>query len=93
LLELKFCRLKICKCHKHTYTHSPIAAEKNELGWDEEEEKLHVIIKHLFTLEEAKEGGFEFFEELKQELEEELSKLGVVKVGFCIIIVFVCMWL
>lgn len=53
--------------------------EKQELGWDEEEEKLHVIIKHVFTLEEAAEGGFDFFEELKQELEEELGKLGAVK--------------
>lgn len=53
--------------------------EKNELGWDEEEEKLHVIVSGFFTLAEAREGGYDFFHELKSELEEELGKLGTLK--------------
>lgn len=53
--------------------------QEKELDWEEEEEKVHVIIKGLFTLEEAEEGGFEYFKDLKADLEEECSKLGKVK--------------
>lgn len=51
----------------------------SQLGWDEEEEKLHVILRHVFTLEESIEGGLEFFEDLGTELKEELNKLGTIK--------------
>jgi HIV Tat-specific factor 1 len=53
--------------------------QEKELDWEEEEEKLHVIVKGFFTLEEVREGGLDFFDELEQELREELEKLGPVK--------------
>ncbi len=53
--------------------------QEKELEWGEEEEKLHVIIQNVFTLEEVREGGMDFFEELRNDLTEELSKLGTLK--------------
>jgi HIV Tat-specific factor 1 len=53
--------------------------QEKELDWDEEEEKVHVIVKHLFTLEEVREGGMDFFEELRSDLAAELGKMGKVK--------------
>ena len=53
--------------------------QEKELAWEEEEEQLHVIVTGVFTLNEANEGGFEFFDELKGELLEEFEKLGKVK--------------
>ncbi len=38
-----------------------------------------MIVSGFFTLAEAREGGYDFFQDLKAELEEELGKLGSLK--------------
>lgn len=53
--------------------------QEKELDWEEEEEKLHVILKNVFTLQEVRDGPAEFYDELRADLESELSKLGTVK--------------
>jgi len=53
--------------------------QRRELDRDEEDKRVHVIMKYMFTLEEVKNGGFTFFEDLKQEIREELEGLGPVE--------------
>ena len=53
--------------------------QEKELDWEEEEEKLHVIIKGMFTLQEVRDGPAEFYDELRADLEAELEKFGKVK--------------
>lgn len=53
--------------------------QEKELDWEEEEEKLHVILTGMFTLQEVREAGTDFYDELKADLEAELSKMGKVK--------------
>jgi HIV Tat-specific factor 1 len=53
--------------------------QEKELDWEEEEEKLHVIVTGLFTLDEVRQGSVDFYDELKSDLEAELSKMGIVK--------------
>jgi len=51
--------------------------ESNELGW-EEQDKRHVIIKHMFDpVEAAKDPNF--YKNLKEEIEVEFKKLGNVE--------------
>jgi HIV Tat-specific factor 1 len=51
--------------------------QNEELGWDEKEQK-HVILKHMFRPAEA-QGDIHFYDELKDSIMEEASKLGHVE--------------
>ena len=53
--------------------------QEKELDWQEDEDRVHVILKGMFTLDEVREGGIEFFEELREDIETELTKCGTVK--------------
>lgn len=48
-----------------------------DLGWDEKE-KVHVIIKHMFDPADGRSDVF-FYDNLKQEIEPELNKMGTVE--------------
>ena len=50
-----------------------------ELDWDEEDNRVHVIIKNLFSLQDAEKGGWNFFDDLKRELREMLEEIGQVE--------------
>jgi hypothetical protein len=49
------------------------------LDWDEEDKRVHVILKNIFTLNEAEKGGLEFYDDLKKEIKTELQELGPVE--------------
>jgi len=52
--------------------------QSKELGWEERED-THVIVKHLFSQDEAWEDA-KFFPDLEEELMQELEKIGEAKV-------------
>eukprot|EP01091_Cochliopodium_minus_P009670 TRINITY_DN2428_c0_g1_i1.p1 TRINITY_DN2428_c0_g1~~TRINITY_DN2428_c0_g1_i1.p1 ORF type:complete len:475 (-),score=182.44 TRINITY_DN2428_c0_g1_i1:48-1472(-) len=52
--------------------------QSKELDWNEEDNRVHIIMKYMFTLIEAQKGGEDFFFDLKKEIIEELKELGPV---------------
>jgi len=48
--------------------------QRKELSWDEDENR-NVILKYMFTIEEAK-GNDSFFTDLEEEIKDECEKLG-----------------
>lgn len=53
--------------------------QDKELEWGEDEEQVHVIVEGIFTLDEVRENGLSFFDDLRAELMDELGKMGTVK--------------
>jgi len=49
--------------------------QKKELTW-EDDDNVHIILKHAFDLTEAKDGGIQFFDEVKEDIRAECQKLG-----------------